>query len=84
MVKPAVLAAAYPSWIRYEIPSSLIKKVNFPRFAWPVQWMQKSCDRNTMQYVLTLLINIPKKTNLSSKIVKEEDPEIYPPRSESR
>lgn len=63
VVKPAVLAADYPTWIRYNGTgdprlSSLIKWVNFTRFGWLVRRMQNCYERNTMQWSKKRIPNI--------------------------
>jgi hypothetical protein len=75
------LAAAYPSWIRYggtADPRFVDKKRSIFLV---LDGQSNGCKKvatgiSTMEYVLTLS-NIPKKSNLRSKIVKEEDPEYY-------
>ena len=76
MVKRAVLTAIR---LGFAMVESLIlgPLISFPRFGWLVRWMQKGCERNTMQYVLALFNQIPNKTNLKFQIVKKEDPEYY-------
>ena len=76
MVKRAVLTAIR---LGFAMVESLIlgPLISFPHFGWLVRWMQKGCERNTMQYVLALFNQIPNKTNLKFQIVKKEDPEYY-------